>query len=83
MISSPTEKGVVIIGGQAWKLDLKYSLEYSSDLLELSGDSIETLEWKILEQKLQHARCCHISFSISNDIAATLTTKFIGSSVQN
>ena len=63
MISSPTEKGVVMIGG----------IGYSSDLLELSGDSIETLEWKILEQKLQHPRYQHVSFSISNDIAATLT----------
>ena len=77
MISSPTEKGVVMIGGR------KNFAEYSSDLLELSGDSQETLEWKILEQKLQHPRYDHVSFSISNDIAATLTTKSIGSSVKN
>ena len=77
MISSPTEKGVVMIGGK------KQNYEYSSDLLELSGDSQETLEWKILEQKLQHPRAFHVSFSISNDIAATLTMKSIGSSVQN
>ena len=77
MISSPTEKGVVMIGGQ------KQNWESSSDLLELSGDSQGTLEWKILEQKLQHPRNCHVSFSISNDIAVTLTTKSIGSSVQN
>ena len=69
MISSPTEKGVVMIGGQ------KQNLQNSSDLLELSGDSQETLEWKILEQKLQHPRSAHVSFSISNEIAATLTTK--------
>ena len=78
MISSPTEKGVVMIGGKK-----KGFKEYSSDLLELSGDSLETLKWKILEQKLQHPRSYHVSFSISNDIAATLTTKSIGSSVQN
>ena len=77
MISSPTEKGVVMIGG------LKQNFEDSSDLLELSGDSQETLEWKILEQKLQLPRCYHVSFSISNDIAATLTMKSIGSSVEN
>ena len=67
MISSPTEKGVVMIGGY------KSKFGYSSDLLELSGDSQETLEWKILEQKLQHPRYLHVSFSISNDIADTLT----------
>ena len=77
MISSPTEKGVVMISGYKPKFGA------SSDLLELSGDSQETLEWKILEQKLQHPRSHHVSFSISNDIAATLTTKSIGSSVQN
>ena len=77
MISSLTEKGVVMIGGQ------KQNLQNSSDLLELSGDTKETLEWKILEQKLQHPRSHHVSFSTSNDIAVTLTTKSIGPSVQN
>ena len=77
MISSPTEKGVVMIGG------LKQPFGNSSDLLELSGDSQETLEWKILEQKLQHPRFCHVSFSISNDIASTLTTESVASSVDN
>ena len=77
MISSPTEKGVVMIGGQ-----MTNGFKNSSDLLELSGDSIETLEWKILEQKLQHPRSSHIAFSISNDIAATLTMKSSGSSIQ-
>ncbi len=78
MIPSPTEKGVVIIGGKKKNIG-----EYSSNLLELSGDSEGTLEWKILEQKLQHPRFHHVSFSISNDIVATLTMKSIGSSVQN
>ena len=55
MISSPTEKGVVIIGG--WKESVtcnKFNKsEHSSDLLELSGDSKETLEWKFLERNLK------------------------------
>ena len=66
-----------MIGG--WRLHVGTS----SDLLELLGNSKETLEWIILEQTLQYPRFGHISFSISNDIAATLTTKSIGSSVQN
>ena len=69
MVTSPTEKGVVMIGGHN-----KFG-PYSSDLLELSGNSKEKLEWKILEQKLRHPRHSHISFSISNDIASTLTSK--------
>ena len=78
MISSPTEKGVLMIGG--WNQNFE---EHSSKLLELSGDSKETLKWKILEQKLQYPRSGHVSFSISNDNAATLTKESIGSSVQN
>ena len=67
MISSPTEKGVLIIGGST------SNFVFTSDILELSGDSIDTLEWKILDQKLQHARSLHISFSVSNEIAAMIT----------
>ena len=81
MISSPTEKGIVVIGGSKVHNN---SCNFSSyDLLELSGDSEETLEWKILEQKLQHPRHDHVSFSICNDIATTLTTKSTGSSAQH
>ena len=89
MITSPTEMGVVMIGGEGHLVlapDVGHSM-YAHiplpDLLELSGNSIETLEWKILEKKLQYQRSYHVSFSISNDIAATLTTKSVGSSVQN
>ena len=78
MISSLSEKHVVVIGGQKSMFG-----EYSSDLLELSGDSKETLEWKILKQKLQYPRHGHVSFSICNEIATTLTMKSNGSSVQN
>ena len=74
MISSPTEKGVVMIGGVRRNcIASSVLLSASYDLLELSGDTMDTLEWKILEQKLQHPRSWHVSFSISNDIAAKLT----------
>ena len=78
MVTSPTEKGIVMIGGNSFSPN-----PTMPHLLELSGNSIETLEWKILEKKLQHSRSYHVSFSISNDIAATLTMKSVGSSVQN
>ena len=74
MISSPTEKGVVMISGKCRTQNL-CSSGSSSDILELSGDDKDTLKWKILEQKLRHPRHSHISFSISNDIADTLITK--------
>ena len=77
MISLPTEKGILMIGGYA------KNHKWVSNLLELSGDSAETLEWRILEQKLQHPRSHHVSLSISNDIAATLIRNCISSSQQN
>ena len=72
MISSPTEESVIMIGGLINVMDQK---QISSDILELSGHSEETLNWKILEQKLQYPRIAHTSFSISDDIADTLTLK--------
>ena len=73
MISSPTEESVIMIGGLINVMDQKQIS--SSDILELSGHSEETLNWKILEQKLQYPRNGHTSFSISDDIADTLTLK--------
>ena len=77
MISSTTGMGVMMIGGRT-KLNPMFP-----DILELSGDSKETLEWKTLDQKIQYPRIFHLSVSISNDIAANLTMKSIGSSLQN
>ena len=70
MISSPTEKGVMMIGG-------------SCDIIELSGDSPEKLEWKIIEQKLQQPKYAHMLFYISNEIAATLTKNSSNHSEKN
>ena len=62
MVSSPTDKGVVIIGGYPMK-----GYNFSSKcLFELSGDSIESLKWKKLDQKLQYSRNGHVSFLISD-----------------
>ena len=82
MISSPTEKGIVMIGGATTK-GVTANRIVSYNFVELSGNSIETLEWKILEQKLQYPRCGHVLFSISNEIASTLTTESVASSVHN
>ena len=67
MISSPTEKGIVMIGGATTK-GVTANRIVSYNFVELSGNSVETLEWKILEQKLHHPRYGHISFCISNEI---------------
>ena len=61
MVSSPTDKGVVIIGG--YDVGEK---KWSKTLFELSGDSVESLKWKKLDQKLQYPRDGHVSFLIPN-----------------
>ena len=61
LVTSPTTKGVILIGG-----DLK-SLIPSPFLYELSGDSEDNLTWTKLDQKLDEVRSHHVSFPIPND----------------
>jgi len=60
MVTSPTGRGVVIIGG--WNENSK---KYSTSLFELDG---RTMEWVKLKQKLEHGRVGHISFPIPDDL---------------
>ena len=67
MVTSPTGKGVVIIGGwndSTWK--------YSTILLELKGS---TMEWIPLKQTLQYARVGHIAFAIPDELTSCKTRK--------
>ena len=66
MICSPSGKGVVIIGGQQFSFTKK-EYEYSDALIELSGYSLDSLKWTVLQQKLRFPRHMHLSFSIPND----------------
>ena len=60
MVCSPTEKGVIIIGGR-FHSD-------SNALIELSGYSKESLKWTTLKQKLSFPRYWHVSFLIPESI---------------
>ena len=53
MVSSP--KGIVVIGGIKDPPGPPGTTP-CTDLIELSGDSINTLKWTILKQKLKHPR---------------------------
>ena len=64
MVTSPTGKGVVLIGGNR----LKNVYCSSNNLLELSGGSIESLKWNVLEQKLMNPREGHLSFSVPDTL---------------
>ena len=66
MISSPNKTGVIIIGGDVGFSSFEERRnegpkDPSHHLIELNGD---TMEWKILDQKLEHGRRNHIAIPI-------------------
>ena len=64
MITSPTGKGVVLIGGARAP-----GCHHAKDhFLELSGDSEETLKWSFMDQKLYSERLGHAAFTIPNQV---------------
>ena len=78
MVSSPTGKSVVVIGGSTMEWEVVDGTiqtpwqhwrfvpnDFSDALIELSGYSIESLTWTILEQKLQYGTTKHVSFQIT------------------
>ena len=66
MVTSPTGKGVVLIGGGSGYNDNK-SRKFN-DFLELSGDSEKNLQWSFMIQKLQYQRYRHVAFTIPNAV---------------
>ena len=66
MITSPTGKGVVLIGGYCSYDD--YTEGKYNDFLELSGDSEKNLQWSLMTQKLQYPRSGHVAFTIPNAV---------------
>ena len=66
MVTSPCGKGVILIGGYN-----RNERKESDVLLELTGHSVDTLKWIILEQKLKYPRCRHVSYLIPDDLQWT------------
>ena len=60
MVTSPSGKGVIVIGGYNWN-----DLKESNVLLELKG--IFSKELVPLKQTLQHARSSHVAIPIADD----------------
>ena len=79
MITSPTGKGIILIGGLQTKLTRSANEErmnpkiISNELIELSGDSLDSLKWTVLDQKLVYPRKSHVSFVIPNEVATKLS----------
>ena len=70
MVTSPTDKGVVVIGGL--NKEGVCTEHIQNGLLELSGDSLASLKWRTLKQKLHYARQLHVSFPIPGKVIAKL-----------
>ena len=60
MVSSPSGKGVVLIGG--WN---RTTNEYSDAIIEFECSS---MKWNVLEQKLQMPRKSHVAIPIPNKL---------------
>ena len=73
MVTLPCGKGVVIIGG-AKSYPTKSISDYSDSLIKLSGNSVESLAWTILDKKLQFGRKDHIAFPIPDQLLKQLPT---------
>ena len=77
MITTPTEKGVLIISGMKSEVYPSGSISQVSkmtpDIFELSGDCFDTLKWSKLDHKLQYPRLRHLSFLISNELFVRLS----------
>ena len=67
MVTSPTGKGVVLIGGTNRNGNHFSTIGHSEILLELSGHSIENLQWSILDQKLSQPRTHHVAITIPDE----------------
>ena len=63
MVTSPNGRGVVLIGGSLM------GFMFSKSMLELWGNSLETLKWIPLNHTLQFARRHHVAFLIPDDFA--------------
>ena len=74
MIPSPNGKGVIVIGGESKTFEKDDDDDEVSDLLmELNGD---TLQWKILDQKLDAKRRYHNAIPISYEFDLDILSQF-------
>ena len=73
MVTSPTDKGVILTGGST---KVKNMLHCKEILLELSGRYFETLKWTALDQKLKYPRGDHLAFLITEEALDNLESTY-------
>ena len=72
MIPSPNGKGIIVIGGESKTFGERED-KVSDLLMELNGD---TLQWKILDQKLDAKRQYHNAIPISYEFDLDILSQF-------
>ena len=72
MIPSPNGKGIIVIGGES-KIFGEREDKVSDLLMELNGD---TLQWKILDQKLNAKRRYHNAIPISYEFDLDILSQY-------
>ena len=72
MVTSPTGKGVILIGGLVKYQDPSRSPTVSKGLIELTQNSNGELIWIPLKQKLKYGRNKHLTLEISKDTLANI-----------
>ena len=55
-----------------------FSTNFTGDIIiiHMTGDSLETLKWTVLDQQLNHARKYHKNLSISDSVCTDLIMKY-------
>ena len=72
MIPSPNGKGIIVIGGESKTFGERED-KVSDLLMELNGD---TLQWKILDQKLDAKRRYHNAIPISYEFDLGILSQY-------
>ena len=72
MFTSPTGKGVVLIFRRNFRV--KKSLQRK--ILELSGNSRETLKWTLLDQQMFSSAEDYLSFPLTEESCQNLIEKY-------
>ena len=78
LVTSPTGKGVVLIGGECLK-EYTNAKSYSDAMFELSPDvskSITKLKWNVLKHRLTNPTSEHLAFPINKEVFNNLSKDY-------
>ena len=71
MVPSPTGRGVIVIGNV--RKSINGECRNITTLIELSGDTKESLKWIVLDNTLHYVRHHHVSFVLPDEVSIDLS----------